>query len=115
MTTKSEIILKIQIAADEEVGGVKHGAVAIRAAIGATGEYVEVNQEKKPTGSAWIPPAVFDKFVEGFAAYLDAQGVSQVGTIKTKVNELITQYNQLLSDHNANIRPSSAHTVATLP
>lgn len=108
MTTKSEIIAKIQEAADAS------GSPQMRIGLGAPGSVVEnAIGEKKDTGTAWVPePKSQALIVEGLAAWLDDAGVGS--TLKSKLNELVGAYNQLRVDYNAGTVPTSAPEVDPL-
>ena len=108
MDTKQAIIEAVQARAD--VSG-----DAMRIALGTPGAHVpNVIGEVEETGQAWVEPAAFPTLVGGIADYLDGQGVSGVGAIRGKLNELVGQYNQLLADYNAGVVPSAAHAVVPL-
>lgn len=110
MTTKADIIAAIQAAADASTN-------AIRIPLGTPGTVVpNVTGQLTPTGQAWVPePKVFPALVEGIADYLDAQGLGQVAAMRAKVNELVGAYQQLKSDYNNGIVPTTAPDVEPLP
>jgi hypothetical protein len=117
LTTKSEIIQAVQDAADayyadpavDETAG-----TAIKLGLGSPGEVLYIENQRLDSGSAWLTePATFPTLIEGLADWLDAQG--SVGTIKAKLNELISEYNQLRADYNAGTVPTTAADVDPIP
>lgn len=109
MTTKAEIIAKIQAAADA------CGNAQMQIGLGTPGSVVEnAIGERKNTGTAWEPePKSQALIIEGIAAWLDDAGVGS--TLKSKLNELIGAYNQLREDYNAGTVPTTAPEVDPLP
>ena len=116
MTTKADLIAAVQAAADAYyVANPKTGA-AVKLSIGSTGTVVTIAGQKFNSGSAWANvPGVLDTEVEGLADWLDASGIGGVGTIKSKVNELVLAYVQLRSDYNAGTVPTTAPVVVVIP
>jgi hypothetical protein len=80
------------------------------------GEPIEIgrNVEIIPGGS-WGENKPFQIYLEGLSEYLDTLGVSGVSAIKSKLNELIAAYNQLRSDYNNSVWPTTAPSVTQLP
>ena len=119
MTTTTEIIAAIQDAADTAYAGTDgtpDTRAAIAIALGTPGATVRIAGQPRPTGSGWTPdPKVFAVLVAGLAAWLDDAGVGEVGALKSTLNTLISQYNQLLADHNSATVPSTATTVTPIP
>jgi len=119
MSTKDDMIAAIQEVADDPNPAPPNeprGAAKIRAVLGAPGEFVEIADTKLKTGGGWDPsPAIYEKLVEGLAKYLDDSGIAEVAAIKSKVNELIGEFNKLLDDYNNAVVPSSASAVTPLP
>jgi len=110
MSTKTEIIADIQAVADAS------GADAIRSSLGTPGSYVEIAGSERKTGAGWEPePKVWSVVVEGLANWLDNAGVGDVGAIKSKLNELIGEYDQLRDDYNNGVVPTTAQEVDPLP
>ena len=75
---------------------------------------IERNVEIEP-GGAWGEFLPFQIYLEGISAYLDDNILSELPGIKSKLNELISAYNQLRSDYNTGTWPSSAPYVNPLP
>lgn len=70
MSTKTEIIAAIKGVADATE------APAILMALGTEGDYVEIVEQERPTGAAWVPePKTWPVVIEGIAAWLDSKGV----------------------------------------
>lgn len=119
MSTTTEIIAAIQAAADAlyfEPDGTPNARAAVRVALGTPGDTVQIAGRPNRTGSAWVPePTVFSTLILGLADWLDDAGTGQIATMRSKINELIGQYNQLLADHNSATVPSTASAVALLP
>lgn len=120
MTTATDIIDAVQAAADaayaDTLTGTPNSRAAIAVALGTPGATVRIADQPRPTGSAWEPePKVFGVLVAGLADWLDAAGIGEVATLKTTLNTLIGQYNQLLSDHNSATVPSTAAPVVPIP
>lgn len=117
MTTKTDIIAAVQAAADAAAANPAYSddaRSAIAIGLGTPGRTVAIAGQRMHTGSAWAPePCAFATLVEGIANWLDAQG--SVGTIRSTLNTLITQHNQLLADYNNGVHPSTATTVTPLP
>ncbi len=115
--SKADIIQAIQDAADVYYANPaidSDARNAIKLAVGSPGEVLYIENQRLDSGSAWIDePKVFPTFVEGIADWLGSQG--DVSTIKSKLNELIGEYNQLLADHNSATVPSTATTVTVIP
>ena len=111
MTTKNDMITAIQASADAS------GDNNIRISMGAPGNHLKNTiGETEPTAQAWQPePKTWPVVIEGLALWADTQGVGQVGTIKAKLNELIGAYNQLRTDYNAGVVPTSAPAVTPIP
>jgi len=116
MSTKSEIIIAIQDAADAyfadtTIDETKRKSIAL--ALGTPGQRITIADQTNDSNAALTPePTVFATLIEGIADWLDTEDVPEV---KSKLNELIIQFNQLLTDHNASVVPSSASVVAVLP
>lgn len=111
MSTKTEIIALVQAAADTL------DTPPILASMGTPGAYTKFPnlEQQKPTGQVWENPASpWQAYSEGLAAWLDSQGITEIGDIKSKLNELIGEYNKLLSDYNNGVVPSSASSVTPL-
>jgi len=68
-------------------------------------------------GYAWGIDKGIDAILEVLAnaESADIQAINlRVDSVVAKINELIDQYNQLLTDHNTPTVPSTAHTVQRL-
>jgi len=115
--SKADIIQAIQDAADVYYANTAidpDARNAIKLAVGSPGQVMVVENQVLNSGSAWLDePKVFPTFIEGIADWLAAQG--DIGAIKSKVNELIGQYNLLLADHNSGTTPSTAAIVTVIP
>lgn len=112
MATKDDIISAVQTVADATA------EPKILASMGTPGAWTRFSgmEYQKATGQVWENlPSPWDVFVEGLSDWLDSSGASDVGVIKAKLNELIGEFNTLLSDHNSGTVPSSASTVTPLP
>lgn len=72
------------------------------------------NVEIEP-GGAWGENLPFQIYLEGIGSYLENNMVDEITDIKSKLNELITAYNQLRIDYNSSTWPSSAPYVNPLP
>jgi hypothetical protein len=109
MTTKAEIIAKIQTAFDAS------GKDQLRIGMGAPGAHVlNVNGESEETGQAWEPePKTWPLIIAGLAEWLDDAGVSIA--VKDKLNELVNAYDQLREDFNSSTVPTTAPEVDPLP
>ena len=108
MGTKEDIINEINTVADLQ-------SDTIKVALGTPGSVVTIGTEDLDTGQGIVSGAAFNVLVEGIAEYIDSQGVGDVSTIKSKLNELIGEFNQLLADYNSSTVPSTASTVTTIP
>jgi len=119
LSTKTAIIEAIQNAADSyyadiTIDEVQRSAVAL--ALGTPGQRITIADQTNDSNAALTPePTVFSTVIEGIASSLDASGVGEVAAIKAKLNQVIGQYNQLLSDHNSSTVPSTATVVSVLP
>lgn len=80
-------------------------------ALRTPGDLVEIlpGVEIEP-GSAWGSKSM-EIMLRGLANWVDAEGI---GGFKAKINEIIGEYNQLLSDYNNGIKPSTANTIVPL-
>lgn len=108
MSTKTEIIEAIQAAADATEND------GIRSALGEPGEVVTIEGLKRRTGAAWEDtPTSLEIQYEGLANWLDSQGIG--GSLKSKINELISGYTQLKSDYNNGVVPTTAPDISPLP
>lgn len=118
MTTKTDIIDAVKAVADAIYANLSIDEAdrqAIKIAVGSEGTVIVVGGRRMQSGSSWAPePKVFSVLVEGLADYLDNAGMGQIPAIVAKINELIGEYNQLLSDHNSGIVPSAANPVVPL-
>ena len=111
MATKDDITNAIKAVADATGNG------NTRISLGAQGDH-ELNSigESEPTGKAWDGDyKTWPVVVLGLANWVDSTGIGEVGTIKSKLNDLIGQYNQLLSDYNNGVVPSSATPITPIP
>jgi hypothetical protein len=110
MTTKGDIILAIQAAADTYAADPAYpedARNAIAISLGTPGSTVVVAGQRLQTGSAWEPePRTFPTVIEGLADWFTAQG--SIPAIVGKVNELVSAYNQLRADYNGGVVPTMA-------
>jgi len=80
------------------------------------GPDIEIERDIEITpGESWGSTKALEIYLKGIAQYLDDQDLSQVGTIKAKLNELIGAYNQLRNDYNNGVVPTTAPEVIPLP
>lgn len=120
MGTKEDIIQSIQQAADayyEDTAVEESARKAIKIVMGSTDSSVPIFVAGEPysSGAAWREePKPFPTLIEGISNYLDGENVSSIAAITEKVNELITQYNQLLDDYDNGVVPSAAQYVVGL-
>lgn len=116
MTTKGDIILAIQAAADAyaaDPGYPEDARNAIAIALGTPGSTVVIAGQYLHTGSAWTPePRTFPTVIEGLADWLTAQG--SIPAVVGKLNELVGAYNQLRADYNNGVVPTTALEVDPL-
>ncbi len=77
---------------------------------------VEVSHqvEVKP-GESWGATKAFEIYLGGIAQYIDSTGLGELAAIKAKVNELAAAYNQLRTDYNSSVVPTTALPVDPLP
>jgi hypothetical protein len=91
-----------------------HGEAAIGAklALGTPGDRIQVEGTRVATGSGWGDGKTFEVIAAGADAWLIEQG--SPAAIAAKMNELIASHNQLLSDYQARVVPSTALPVVPL-
>lgn len=113
MGMKDDIMLAIQTIADDYYVANAETGAAVVLALGTPGRHITVEGQPLVTGGGWSPePRTFSVFVEGLASYLTAQG--SIPAVEGKLNELIAAYNQLRSDYNAGVTPTTAPAVTPL-
>lgn len=64
-------------------------------------------------GAAWASGSSFDTLIHGVADWADSVGAGDV--TKAKVNEIIASHNQLLSDYDNGVVPTTAVPVVPIP
>lgn len=115
MSTKTDIIDAIKAAADAYYTADPETGAPVAVALGTPGAEVEIAGQTFDTGKAWEnEPKSIPTQIEGLADYLDTQGLSDVAAVKSKLNELIGAYNQLLADYNNGVVPSTALPVTPI-
>jgi len=65
-------------------------------------------------GQEWLADKFTRIIIEGLANWLDDNEVPTIPALKTKINEIIENYNQLLDDYNNGVVPSTASTITPL-
>jgi hypothetical protein len=88
------------------------GSVGLRT---PSNDTVEYKDQELTVGTAWGEDKSFEILTQGIADYLDTLGLGEVGTIKTKLNELIGEYNQLREDYLTEGLTTTAAEVDPVP
>lgn len=100
----------IQMMADAAYETFDDEAIGAALALGTPGDHIEVAPgNRQTTGNGWGNGRTFEVLADGIELWLEEQG--SPAAITAKLNELITQFNQLLDDYDNAVVPTLAQQV----